>query len=133
KKIKLSKCKTRAIVRFYPQHNSENLYGLIIFTEIFPGNITQVDGMFLVRNGLDGLKTDEGEYIYTVKLYHEDKMMYDLTRPVINGAIEFNTRVPKTANLTICGEKSIIGNRVIINKGDTEIAKADIAALDEFN
>ncbi|CAG8669419.1 4078_t:CDS:1, partial [Racocetra fulgida] len=124
----LSKCKISGNVRFIPQYNIDNL-----FTEVLDGNETIVDGVFSTPIGVSGIKTISGKPVYTAELLNMDEIMiYDLTVPVFNNAIELVTPVPYLAPLTICGKDSIIGKTVVIKRQGKEIARAVISALKSF-
>ncbi|CAG8684117.1 24075_t:CDS:1 [Cetraspora pellucida] len=128
----LSKCKISGSVRFIPQYNIDNLFGVISFTEVLDGNETIVDGVFSTPVGVSGIKTTKGKPVYTAELLHMDEMIYDLSVPVFNNAIELVTPVPYLAPLTICGKDSIIGKTVVIKREGKEIARAEISALKSF-
>ncbi|CAG8600896.1 24156_t:CDS:1, partial [Racocetra persica] len=127
-----SKCKISGNVRFIPQYNIDNLFGIISFTEVLDGNETIVDGVFSTPIGVSGIKTISGEPVYTAELLNMDEMIYDLTVPVFNNAIELVTPVPYLVPLTICGKDSIIGKTVVIKRKGKEIARAVISALKSF-
>ncbi|CAG8815889.1 8761_t:CDS:1, partial [Racocetra persica] len=121
-------CDMGAIVKFIPDYNLDELFGIIIFSEVsLKGDQqkqTKIEGAFTTPVGLDGLKTEHGKYIYTVKLFNGDEMVYDLTEPIFSGS--------KIVNLTICGKNSIIGKTVVIKKDEEEIATANIAGITKF-
>ncbi|CAG8627430.1 3567_t:CDS:1 [Gigaspora margarita] len=133
-KIRSSKCKLSGFVKIIPKYNLDELYGIITFNEVIVDNKyknTQIEGMFTTPFGLAGLKTNEGNYIYTAELYHENKI-HDITEPMFNGATELVTKVPKLTNFTICGKNSIIGKTMVIKKDDEEIAISEISGLESF-
>ncbi|CAG8766206.1 5092_t:CDS:1, partial [Cetraspora pellucida] len=128
-------CDIGAIVKFIPHHNPDKLFGIIVFSEVLLENQTtqtQVDGAFTTPIGLKGLKTEDGNYIYTVELFHDNEKVCDLTEPVFSGATIYGHE-PKAANLTICGKNSIIGKTVVIKKEEEEIATANIVGLEAFD
>ncbi|CAG8451655.1 20191_t:CDS:1 [Racocetra fulgida] len=129
-------CNMGAIVKFIPDYNLDELWGIIIFSEVSlkgnPQKQTKIDGTFTTPIGFEGLKTIDGEYIYTIELFNGDKKVYDLTEPIFNGAA-IHGNESKIANLTICGQNSIIGKTVVIKRDEEEIATANIAGLGTFN
>ncbi|CAG8449723.1 16846_t:CDS:2 [Dentiscutata erythropus] len=117
-RLKGSNCKLSGMIKFSPRHNTDELFGIIMFKEVILDDDlqTQIDGFLTTPIGIDGLKTEEGKYVYTAGIFKENEKIYDITEPLFRGAVELVTKVPKTVNLTICGENSIIGKTLALNR-----------------
>ena len=125
-------CRTQGHAEFFPDFNEDSLSGVITFTETNGGDKVIVDGIFATDIGIDGIKTEDGNPLYTAELYDDEgKKLYDLTDSVFNNAIELVSFETQYADLQICSKtnSSIIGKVVVIKRDEDEIARAEIYQL----
>jgi len=123
-------CMKEGHVEFFPDFNKDYLSGVITFREDISGNKINVEGIFTTDIGIDGIKDEDGKPRYKAELYNDEGvLLYDLTKPVFNNAIELVSFNQQFANLQICSDNSIIGKVVVIKRDGDEVARSEIYEL----
>ncbi|CAI2161398.1 19792_t:CDS:2 [Funneliformis geosporum] len=103
------RCREEGHVEFFPDFNKDSLFGLITFYQHKHENKVIVDGIFATDIGVEGIKTSDGKSRYTAELYNEnEEMIFDLTSPVFDNAIQLVTTEKQLTNLQICGDEGVI-------------------------